>query len=114
MTGRKPLPPRRQCLRYRFTHAGFRYFGTIGIDPKSGNPAEVFLQSGKAGTAIEAIGRDAAVLASIALQYGAPMGVLRHALTRLEGGEPAGAIAALLDRFARDYPDEPVTPANGG
>lgn len=102
MTKRNQLSPRRQCLKYTFDHGSFRYHGTIGFDPKTATPSEIFLQAGKAGTEIESMGRDAAVLASIALQHGASIPTLQHALTRLENGQPAGPIAALLDRFMKD------------
>jgi len=97
------LPNRRQCLRYPFEHRNFKYYGTIGFDPRSFKPCEIFLQAATpSGTEVEAMARDAAVLASIALQYGATIEVLRKALTRLEEGEPAGPMAALLDIYATD------------
>jgi ribonucleoside-diphosphate reductase alpha chain len=96
------LPNRRQCLGYRFDHGRFRYFGTIGFDPRSMRPCEIFLQVGKAGTEIEMLARAAAVLASVALQHGATVDELRSALTRLDAGEPAGPVAALLDIYATD------------
>lgn len=102
MTERKRLPNRRQCNRYEFVHGGFRYFGVIGFRPGTKEPTELFLQAGKAGTAIEAIARDAAILASLALQHGAGVDDLRHALTRLDNNSPAGPVAALLDHFAKN------------
>ena len=55
--------------------AGFGYFD-------DGSLAEVFLNSGKIGTAIETAARDSAVVASIALQHGVRTDTIRHALTR--------------------------------
>jgi hypothetical protein len=96
------LPNRRRCLTYKFKHRDFRYHGTIGFDPRTFQPCEIFLQAGKAGTRIEDVARDAAVLASMALQHGASITQLRAALTRLEDGLPAGPVAALLDIYATD------------
>jgi len=92
------LPNRRHCLRYRFEHRGFRYYGTIGVDPWTHVPCEVFLQSATpSGTDVEMVARDAGVLASIALQHGASVEELRAALTRLDNDAPAGPVAALFD-----------------
>lgn len=40
--------------------------------------------------------RDAAVVFSIARQYGVPFGILFDALTKLKDGSPAGAIGVAL------------------
>lgn len=96
------LPNRRLCRRYKFHHNGFRYFGTIGVNPDTLQPCEVFLQAAKSGTEVEAVARDAAVLASIALQHGATIPKLRSAMTELEGGVPAGPVARLFDLFTAE------------
>lgn len=44
--------------------------------------------------------RRAAVLLSIALQYGAPADVIRRALCRTETGEAEGLVGAVLDFLA--------------
>jgi len=54
----------------------------------------------KSGTVVESWARDAAVLASIALQHGAAPDTLRKALTRDELGKAAGPVGALLDMLA--------------
>jgi hypothetical protein len=97
------LPNRRECWRVKFRHAGIRCFGTLGVDPKSGRIAEIFLQAGKAGTAIEAMARDGAVLSSLALQAGVELSAMRAALTRLDDGNAAGPLGELLDQIA-DWP----------
>lgn len=114
MSDRKSLPNRRECLRMQFEHGGFRYSATVGIRPDSGEPAEIFLHTAKAGTAVEGMARDAAVIASLALQHDCPLETLRHALTRLEADEPAGPLAALLDILAKEMPlvAVPVEPAS--
>lgn len=96
---RTPLPPRRPSETFRFEHGGFRYFGSVSFTPE-GKIGEVFLQTGKTGTELEAMARDLAVVASIALQHGAETDVLRKALTRLDDGRPAGPLGAFLDLLA--------------
>jgi ribonucleoside-diphosphate reductase alpha chain len=93
---REPLPHRRLSSTFHFNHGAHRYTATVGTYP-DGRPAEVFLSAGKAGTELEAMARDGAVVLSIALQHGAPVDVLRHAMTRLDDGTAAGPLGRLLD-----------------
>lgn len=96
---RKRLPDRRISEVVEYDFNGIRYYGTIGYYA-DGTPGEAFLQGGKAGSAVEAMARDAAVFASLALQYGCPIEVIRAAITRLDqrdGGGAAGAAGALFD-----------------
>ena len=44
------------------------------------------------------------MVASIALQFGVPLDVLRHALMRDSQGRPSGPLAAALDRLAEMGP----------
>jgi hypothetical protein len=102
MAARRRLPDRRAHEVLDFEHAGIRFTGGIGRFPE-GAIAEVFLNvSGKAGGMIDVLSRDAAVLVSLGLQYGASIDELRHALIRNTDGSAAGAIGALLDRLAAD------------
>jgi len=96
------LPNRRLAHTYRFEHRGFRYFGTVGIDPDTLRPVDIFLQVAKAGSELEATARDAAVLASKALQHGCTIPELRSAMTMLEADAPAGPVAVLFDLFTTD------------
>jgi hypothetical protein len=45
---------------------------------------------------------DAAIAASLALQYGAPIETLRHALMRDSMGKPSGPLGVVLDQFAQE------------
>lgn len=106
---RNPLPNRRASETIRFDHAGIRYFATFGraAEPVPGGGfvfgpvLEVFLQGGKAGSAIEAVARDSAVAVSLALQHGCPMQVLQHSVTRLDNGAAAGPMGMALDEVAK-------------
>ena len=98
MTARERLPNRRECESFEFTHAGQRFAASVGYY-RDGRPAEIFLSSDKPGSATEAIARDAAILVSITLQYGAALETIRAALTKDHDGSPATAIGAALDRL---------------
>lgn len=70
-----------------------------------GRIGEVFVSVAKVGTSLEALGHDAATILSIALQYGAPLSDLRHALSRDETGHPQSLIGAVLDLMAEVSPE---------
>jgi ribonucleoside-diphosphate reductase alpha chain len=93
---RTRLPNRRGHELIDFEHSGRSY--TVGIGRfEDGRLAELFLNATKVGTDLETTGRGAAITASLALQYGCPVEVLRHALTRNSDGSAAGPIGTLLD-----------------
>jgi hypothetical protein len=73
----------------------------IGRDVRAGSNSEpiqeLFINSGKTGVQMETLARDSAVLLSIALQYGAPIEIMRRAITRNVDGSPSGPIGHLLD-----------------
>ena len=101
--GRKGLPGRREAVRLGFEHGGFKFTATIGFHP-DGAPGELFLSCAKNGTAMEALSRDLAVVASLALQHGCPLATIQHALTREEGGKAAGPLGVLCDRLIAEGP----------
>jgi hypothetical protein len=78
---RRRLPNRRRNETYDLvvSGGGTKVVATIGFD-ETGKPAEVFLNAGKVGSAINALLGDAAVVISVALQAR-----LEHAADR--GGE---------------------------
>lgn len=102
---RQIIPARRPSEVFQFEHNGIAFSGALSrlaVILSTGavhlaGPVEVFLDGGKPGTAVQAVARDTAVAASIALQYGAPLAVIRNALTRNDDGSPAGPLGALLD-----------------
>jgi hypothetical protein len=98
---RKRLPNRRGHMLLDFEADGFRYTAGLGFF-EDGRLAEVFLNSGKIGTAIETAARDSAVVASIALQHGVPPDTIRHALTRDRNGNASGPLGTLLDLLAAE------------
>ena len=65
-------------------------------------PGEVFINGAKAGSGVEAIARDAAVLLSIAMQCGVYLETLRGAVTRQASGAPASIIGAVIDKLVEE------------
>jgi hypothetical protein len=96
MTAREKLSNRRAHELLDFEHAGFRFTAGIGRFP-DGRLAEIFLNGSKIGTPIDVNARDAAIVASLALQHGAETDELRRALTRNGDGSAGGPLAKALD-----------------
>lgn len=96
---RRRLPNRRACETFQFNVGGLRYVCTVGKFA-DGAIGEIFIGNGKAGSDSDTAARDSAVVASIALQYGVPLEVLRHALMRNRDGSPCGPLGHALDALA--------------
>ena len=96
---REHLPNRRASEQIAFTCGGFRFIATVSrfFD---GRLAEIFLTNGKADSDSDVVARDAAIVASIALQHGVPVEVLRRALMRDSRGQPSGPLGMVLDLLA--------------
>jgi hypothetical protein len=98
MPARNRLPNRRPAETIAFERDGARFEVTAGYYP-SGQLGEIFLSADRANSLLDFLMSDAAILASIALQYGAPLNELRHALKRDTRGRAASPIGEALDRF---------------
>jgi hypothetical protein len=96
MAARERLPDRRECEGLDIEALGLRFHATIGRFD-DGRLAEVFLTNHKAGSMAGILASDSAVLCSIALQYGAPIDVIRKALMRDGRGEASGPLGVVLD-----------------
>jgi hypothetical protein len=96
---RRILPQRRASENFHvrfwnqdFTVTAGRYSdGAIG---------EIFIDGGKSGQDVQSTARDAAILLSLALQCGATVATIRHAVTRSGGGEAASLMGAIVDRLS--------------
>lgn len=100
---RQPLPMRRPSQTFELRHGAKAavFHVTLGYyDRECARLGEVFISGSKSGTEVEANVRDGAVLVSIALQYGVPLDVMRHAITREANGAASTIIGAVLDRLA--------------
>jgi hypothetical protein len=93
---RRRLPQRRSSVTFELNFWGQKFAVGIGYYP-DGQIGEVFVSADKIGGQIEASARDAAILISIALQFGAPLENILHALTRGVRGEPSSLAAAVVD-----------------
>ena len=65
-----------------------------------GRLGEVFLTNHKAGSMAGIMASDAAIAASLALQFGCPADVLRRALSRDARGNATGPLGIALDLIA--------------
>src|SRR5687768_5638629 len=106
MPHRQRLPARRASSTRTIFFGGEKYHLTIGRYENK-TPGEVFLtrvkdaNAAKLGTQLEAMCRDAAILISLALQYGVPIDVIRDAMTRDGEGEAQTIIAFVIDEMTQ-------------
>ena len=94
--GRNRLPNRRACETIAFARDGSQYQMTVGYFP-DGRIGEVFLNADRSDSLLDVMASDAAIAVSLALQHGAPLDEIRHALKRDARGNAAGPIGAALD-----------------
>lgn len=97
MSARRRLPNRRAHDLIQTEFRGAPY--SIGVGRfNGGEPSEVFIDCQSKGlTPISDDAKDAAVCLSIALQYGAPIHVIRGAVLRYSNGEAATIIGHAAD-----------------
>lgn len=93
---RRILPLRRRAETFTVVHWNQPFVITVGFFGDD-TPGEVFVDSRKTGGDVEAIARDAAVVISLALQHGAAVETLRHAITRNSNGTPLSILGAVID-----------------
>ena len=96
---RQVLPQRRRAETFTVIYWDQPFAVTVGFFD-DGTPGEVFVDSRKTGGDVEAIARDAAVVISLALQHGAAVETLRHAITRSSNGAPSSILGAVIDALA--------------
>jgi hypothetical protein len=77
----------------KFTASASRY--------DDGRLGEIFIDNHKAGSAIGTLVRDSAIILSFALQYGADVESIRHALCRDSAGRALGPLGVALDHLNR-------------
>jgi hypothetical protein len=95
---RDRLPNRRSAINSSFDRDGSSFAITAGYYP-NGRLGEIFLNADRANSLLDFLMSDAAILASIALQYGASLDELRHAMKRDTRGAASSPIGAALDRI---------------
>jgi hypothetical protein len=100
ITPRRRLPNRRTSETFAFRWASMDFIATISRF-ESGALAEIFLGNHQAGSHADTAAKDSAVVASIALQYGADVETLRKALLRDARGVASGPLGVALDTIAQ-------------
>lgn len=101
---RARLPDRRPLETRTIAHGGHKLHVSIGFDPASGEPREVFGSLDTSTTSEMAmLVQDACVIVSLALQHGAAPGDLAKSLGRVpvwtpdgEGTAPASLIGTIV------------------
>ena len=106
MTARDTLPARRPQLSFSFARGNIAFIGSVGFSP-AWRPLEVFLSCEKTAE-VEALGRDAAILISLALQHGCSFETMREAITRDEKGGASTLVGQLLDEIGGIDADDPL------
>ena len=99
MNKRRPLADRRICETFEIEVGGLRYSATVGRYA-DGAIGEIFLQNHKPGSQSDSNARDAAVAASLALQFGCPLETLQRALLRDSHGRPSTPLGAAIGIIA--------------
>ena len=93
---RERLPNRRASESFAFELEGLRFTVSRFADGRVG---EVFLTNHKSGNQSDTNARDAAIVLSIALQFGADIEAIRRALCRDSQGRALSPLGAALDRL---------------
>jgi hypothetical protein len=99
MGARERLPNRRLSQQLAFECGSHRFIATVSYFPGTNRLAEIFLGNGRAGSDVDAAAKDSAVVCSIALQYGVPVDVIRHALMRDSARRPSSPLGVALDQL---------------
>ena len=97
---RERLPNRRasELMEVRSFELPF----TVGVSKYSdGRLAEIFITNHRAISAAGIMASDAAIAASLALQFGCPVDVLRKALSRDSQGKATSPLGVALDLIAK-------------
>jgi ribonucleoside-diphosphate reductase alpha chain len=95
MTERERLPNRRNSESFSFELNGLRFTATVSRFA-DGRIGEIFLNNHKFGNQSDTNARDAAIIFSFAVQYGADADAIR-ALCRDALGRALGPVGAALD-----------------
>ncbi len=98
MSNRHRLPNRRRSETMVFETGRYKLRLTVGYHA-NGDIGEVFVNALCASSGLDLFICDAAILASIALQHGATLDELRHALKHDGNGNAVSPIGAALDQL---------------
>jgi hypothetical protein len=93
MSERRRLPDRRRSEIVDFQHGGRRWTAAISRFD-DGQIAEIFLNTEK-DSAVAHLAQESAVITSIALQFGADVSTIRHAIESTSAGLLSAALKLL-------------------
>jgi hypothetical protein len=96
MTDRRRLSNRRARETFDFEANGLFYCCTVSRYP-DGTLGEIFISNAKVNSHSDAAAKDSAVVASLALQFGIPVDVIRRALLRDSRGVASSPLGVALD-----------------
>jgi hypothetical protein len=99
MSTRARLSNRRASTTFDVESCGLRFTVTASHFDDA-RPAELFIQNHKADSTAGIMASDAAIAASLALQFGCPAETLRHALKRDGQSRALSPLGAALDMLA--------------
>jgi len=100
MTNRQRLSNRRGSITFDIEALGLTFTVTASRFD-NGKLGEVFIQNHKTNSAAGILASDAAIAASLALQFGCPAEVLARALQRDAAGNPTGPLGIAVDLLTR-------------
>ena len=92
------LPQRRHAETFDLVFRNQAVTVTVGYFP-TGKIGEIFVTTGKSGTDLCSLARDAAIVISLALQHGVAIETIRHAALRDARGAPLSLIGAVVDEL---------------
>ena len=109
---RAHLPNRREGEAIDFSRPAMKFVFTVAFSCfPDGRPAEIFLNVAPSGGELEKSIRDAAIVASFALQHGADVNRLVEAVTHEEDGDASSILGqALMLVRAAIQPNNPPAP----
>ena len=94
---RRALDARRLAVTFTQRMWNQDWHVSVGFFPNR-QVGEVFIAASKTpGTDLDASCRDCAILLSLCLQYGCPLDVISHAITRNADGSPSSIAGAVID-----------------
>jgi hypothetical protein len=95
---REYLPNKRVAETSAIERDNLKFQVTGGFYP-DGRLGEIFLNFEHANSLLDVMASDAAIICSLALQFGCPLDTIRHALKRDARGIAESPIGAALDRI---------------
>ena len=101
---RQRLPNRRSAETWDLEACGLHFRATVGRY-NDGRIGEIFPSNTRVNSSAGVMASDAAVVASVALQYGVPLDVIRRALMRDSHGRPSGPLGVVIDLIAKENGD---------